>query len=72
MWLDATNGELDYILGSKILMAEEVTESTEIDYGSVTWTFYKLATANAMVTLVWRGESNGYYSEDVSFYEVLR
>lgn len=72
MWLDATNGELDVMIGSKILLAEETSESGESRYGdSYTWTFYKLATTSAMYTIVWRGESNGYYSESADFFEVM-
>ena len=71
MWLDATNGELDSIIGSKIVLAEVVTECGGDDYMSYTWTFYKLATTSDMCTLVWRGESNGYYSESVDFFEVV-
>ena len=68
-------GDLDDLVGSPIIMAEEVTHENENPKGvevpewqdSFTWTFYKFATAKGYVTVRWYGESNGYYSEQVDF-----
>jgi len=68
-------GDINDIIGSKILEAEEVTEectkNAELgDYyydEACMWTFYKLRTRKGIVTLRWLGTSNGYYSVGVSF-----
>ncbi len=67
-------GDLLDLVGSPLLMAEEVSNEPEPGFAdneyipeSYTWTFYKFATVKGSVTVRWLGTSNGYYSESVSF-----
>lgn len=70
--LEEVIGDLDRLIGTPLLTAEERTQSEEDDWGSCTWTFYELATVKGYVTLRWFGQSNGYYAEGVSVVEVTR
>lgn len=66
-------GDVSDLTGSPLLVCEEIdndpghTDTIVEDYGSHTWTFYRLATAKGFVVIRWLGESNGYYSETVDF-----
>lgn len=63
--IESIVGDLDDLVGSPLLMAEEVTGEME-DVESGTWTFYKFATVKGYVDVRWTGTSNGYYSESVN------
>ena len=65
-------GDLDDLIGTPLLQAEEVSnyEGPDLDEDSYTWTFYKFATIKGSVTVRWLGTSTGYYSEDVEFEKV--
>jgi hypothetical protein len=62
-------GDLSDLVGSPIVQAEAVEGDSgrTDDYDSCTWTFYKFATVKGSVTVRWLGQSNGYYSESVSY-----
>lgn len=67
-------GDLLDLIGSPILVAEEVSSDNEpppdgLGHERPEWTFYKLATIKGSVTIRWYGESD-YYSTSVSFKQL--
>lgn len=73
VYIDDISGDLDDLIGSPLLMADESCSSnTKLDgtpddeCESCTWTFYRFATVKGYVNIRWYGYSNGYYSESVN------
>ncbi len=71
-WLEDVCGDLDDLLNSEILQADEENGEMQFEHGGFgEWTFYLLATAKGYVTLRWCGDGDGYYSEKVIIVDVL-
>ena len=70
--IEDVTGEPQALKGAFIVTAEEAVSDGVEDAsdGSGTWTFYRLASHWGDLTIRWFGESNGYYSESVSFYRI--
>ena len=84
VWIEEIIGDLNDLVGSEILEAEEVSNKNdppperyqpdpEDEWSSgpesYTWTFYKLGTMKGHVTIRWYGTSNGYYGERAGLYK---
>lgn len=70
VYIEDICGELEYLQGETINIAEETSDTDSTDWGTITFTFYKFATPKGYVTIRWCGESNGYYSESVDFERI--
>ena len=72
VYIEDIYGDLEDLVGTPILVAEERTSQDVTLYGEsdrgyddVLWTFYEIRTIKGSVTIRWCGESNGYYSVSV-------
>lgn len=55
-------GDINDLIGNPILLAEEVTNEGECDYGDTcTWTWYLFATIKGYVTIRW-------YEDFIAFF----
>lgn len=63
-------GDWKDLIGTPIISAVESESCGDTEWGTDTWTFYHISTIKGTVTIRWYGESNGYYSESVSFEQI--
>lgn len=70
VFVEDINGDLDDLIGSKLIQAEESTKEDPDADESGTWTFYKFGTSKGYVTIRWYGCSNGYYSESADMIKI--
>lgn len=81
VYIEDIEGDINDLIGSPILVAETVQDEMQQAMNLIIplpekngqceqWTFYRLATAKGWVVIRWYGDSNGYYSTDVSFERV--
>ncbi|CAH0448121.1 hypothetical protein SM033_00297 [Vibrio phage vB_VpaM_sm033] len=70
--LNDFEGDAEDFVGALITDAFEITDyndtcDEEGSDESYTWTFYKIQTNKGELWMRWLGESNGYYSEEVTY-----
>jgi hypothetical protein len=72
--VDDVIGDLEDIIQSPLIVAEECSQDDPEADESGTWTFYRFVTLKGCVVIKWYGSSNGYYSEsvDYSWQELVR
>ena len=68
--ISSSDNNVDILIGSQILVAEERSNSNEDSSGSETWSFYLIGTNDGWCNFRWYGSSNGYYSESVELYKI--
>lgn len=70
VFISTVNGDINDLLNTPILKAEERTNIDENLEPEFTWSFFQFATKNGYIDVVWQGSSNGFYSESPSFEKI--
>lgn len=65
--VDDIVGELDLVGARFFEIIEKKPTKQSVKDKSCTWTFYTIRTSKGYTDIKWYGESNGHYSEEVSF-----
>jgi hypothetical protein len=68
--IDSVKGDLEYILNHEVTKATELIVSGYPSSESATKTIFGIEANYSSFVIEWIGESNGYYSESVSFMEI--
>lgn len=75
VFIEDIDNDPKVLLNSEVLLAEVIMgkglQSLDGEDESFTWVFYKLITINGGITIRWYGESNGNYSEEAKFMELI-
>lgn len=69
VYIEQIHGNPESLVGKEVIWASENSNRGESEGDSKTWTYYTISTENGPVSFRWMGESNGYYSESVSFVD---
>ncbi|NCC70674.1 hypothetical protein EOM09_03765 [bacterium] len=70
VYLESITGDIKDVLNFPVIKADVIENSADADYGSVTYSFYEIATMKGTITIRFNGYSNGFYSESVGFYKI--
>ena len=75
VYIEDICGDLSNLENAEITFAEESFNkdkgTANENWGSHTWSFYKLATIKGWVDIRFYGESNGWYSESAELYKIV-
>lgn len=72
VYLEDIDCDIEDFNGAVILSFDEYHASNETEHGSITYTFYTIETSKGRIWLRWNGSSNGFYSEAVNFYKIVK